>query len=70
MSVRVTSVNVCDRCKQDYNPRKNYNTRTIGHLAFMIKRGNSGSKLSDMSLDLCEECTTLFLTFMNNGKGE
>lgn len=66
MTIRVTHTHVCDRCKEDYNPRGSYDTQTIGHLSYMVKRNNSGSQDSNMSLDLCQECTTLFLTFMAN----
>jgi len=66
MSIRIEHFHVCDRCKEDFNPRRDWTEKTIGGLSYMVKKNNSGSMDSNMSLDLCQECTVLFLKFMAN----
>lgn len=66
MSVEVVSTRKCDRCGDEII--YSYPVRTIGHLSYMVLTNGSGSSRSDMDLDLCKDCTTVFLSFMNMNK--
>lgn len=64
MSVRTIQIHKCDRCKNEFDPRGGYGHETISRLAWMVLSNGSGSADSHMALDLCDECTPLFLKFM------
>lgn len=64
----------CDRqtCGEEFEPKREYgycngDVITIGDLKYMVKRNNSGSSNSNMSLILCPSCTDEFLKFMTGG---
>lgn len=75
MSVKTTRQTLCDRCGGEVEDNhweyrigklkwKRYKKTFIGRLSWMKLRNGSGSMLSDMSLDLCNDCTEKFLDFM------
>lgn len=77
MTTKVKTIHVitCDRCKGDVSDNhyeyrirdlrwKKYKKTVIGRLSWMKTRNGGGTQDSWMSLDLCAECTELFLEFM------
>ena len=65
MTVRFIEIHTCDRCEDEYNPHSASLT-TIGDLRYMVMRNGGGSMKSNMSLELCDECTIAFLAFMGH----
>lgn len=64
MSRRVITILNCDRCKNDFDPRENHWDETISDLKWMQGANGAKSGNSNMAWDLCQECTSAFLSFM------
>jgi hypothetical protein len=77
MTTKVKTIELvtCDRCKNEVNDNhyeyrigklkwKKYKKTVIGRLSWMKMRNAGGSQNSWMGLDLCSECTELFIAFM------
>lgn len=77
MSVKTTRTRFCDRCNGNVEDNHwevrigklkwtRYKRTFIGRLSWMKLQNGSGSARSDMSLDLCTECSDAFMQFMKN----
>lgn len=64
MTIKIIHIHNCDRCKEDFDLKPNYSTPMITGLVYMVTRNGSGSRLSDMDYELCDECSDAFLHFM------
>lgn len=77
MTTKHTRTTFCDRCDNEVEDNhwevrigklkwKRYKRTFIGRLQWMRMQNGSGSMRSDMSLDLCVDCSELFTKFMKN----